>query len=819
MRKQFHCIAALKVFVLLIILSFHSEAQQSITNLDLLARRSPIEKVYLHTDRESYHPGETIWFKAYLYSEYFPDTISTTLFVELIDENAERVSSQVLPVVFTVSQGQFELSDTIAGGAYFVRAYSPTMLNQGEDFVFVKNILIHNTGAAKKKRSIPTGKSIQFFPESGSLVDGIQTRVAFKATNGSGLPIQASGTIKNSKGETVARFASYHDGMGMFHLLPEAAEQYVAIFDKEIQPVQYNLPGVETSGVVLSVNASSGKISYDLYKKSLSPEREPAYIVGHMQHIMLFKTPVNSKSEKISRIINNKNIPPGILHITVFNKDNMPLAERLFFIRNSDYVLPVAMKLDTINNGAKAKNSLTLTLPEGTIGSFSIAVTDADYPGSELRSENILSSLLLTSDLKGFVHRPSWYFAPTTDLDSANQALDLLMMVNGWSRFQWNTLAASIRRPLRYKDPGYLSITGQVNLRNRKKAVENRTLALWHFTEDSLQAPQMGYIETDYAGNFRADSLIFFGNARFLVSDISKKSKKWIDVVMSADSVQTYLPLRPLDRQKIRTFASIEEKEPDEDFVDLFENSRGVTMQGVRIRSYRKSATQLLDEKYSSPLFRAVSARIYDLVNMPKAEKLQMNIFDYIQSRVSGVQVSRGNGPFDYKLYYRQRMSLGTGQMIPMTVYLDEAEVPIATIATIPARQVAMIKILSHFIGRPGNAAGGVLAIYTRKDEDAIPNLDDNYYVFNYPGYSVVKEFYSPDYDSPEMPEAEKNASDDRKTLLWRPQVLTSDIDTVIPVQFYNSDRVKNFKLVIEGITSDGKFVSFEKVIPGNQAN
>src|SRR5689334_22651695 len=123
MRKKIY------TFFLSTLICCTTKAQKPDELLSQLSDQSPIEKVYLHLDRDIYMSGETIWFKAYLLSDFLPDTISTSLYVELLDETSRIISRKIEPVLFYSARGQIELSDSLSTGSYFIRAYSPTMLN------------------------------------------------------------------------------------------------------------------------------------------------------------------------------------------------------------------------------------------------------------------------------------------------------------------------------------------------------------------------------------------------------------------------------------------------------------------------------------------------------------------------------------------------------------------------------------------------------------------------------------------------------------------------------------------------------------------
>ena len=148
-----------------------------------------------------------------------------------------------------------------------------------------------------------------------------------------------------------------------------------------------------------------------------------------------------------------------------------------------------------------------------------------------------------------------------------------------------------------------------------------------------------------------------------------------------------------------------------------------------------------------------------------------------------------------------------------MTLYLDEMQVDGRLLATIPASQVAMIKVYSSFFGAEGNGVGGVLAVYTKKGAEfsGYSAVSSDAIIFK--GYALVKEFYSPDYSV----KAADTKADKRITLLWQPDIIAEGRDVQIPVVFFNNDRTESIKIVAEGMTADGKLLYLEKIIPGIQ--
>ncbi|MBL7749701.1 MAG: hypothetical protein JNM19_19845, partial [Chitinophagaceae bacterium] len=312
---------------------------------------SPVEKTYLHFDRDNYVSGETAWFKAYLYSDHQPDTISTTLYVELLKDSVALISRAVLPVLIGIANGQIELPDSLASGNYLIRAYTSSMLNHDPAFLYQRRIFVfgkNNMQVAGEKKTSNKIK-VEFFPEGGNLVNGFTNTVAFKATDSKGLPVAATGTIRNAKNEEVAVLNSYHDGMGMFELQPVANGGYYALLNGDASSEKYFLPAAVDKGIVLTVLPHPQGSFFELQQKTGDPSFEAAYMIGQMQHRVVFQQNFSPGKATAQGVINTQNLHSGILQITIFNKDNMPLAERLCFVNNREYIINAELRTDTID--------------------------------------------------------------------------------------------------------------------------------------------------------------------------------------------------------------------------------------------------------------------------------------------------------------------------------------------------------------------------------------------------------------------------------------------------------------------------------------
>lgn len=807
-RKLFACIVLINAAAV--------KAQMPEEIMEKWVKVSPIEKIYLCFDRENYVAGETAFFQAYLSSDWQPDTSSTSIYVELLTDKNEVEEKRVFPVLIGTATGQLELPESLKTGYYIIRAFTATMMNHSPDFVYTKKLFVYGKTETKRTVVQPSPFTrLDFFPEGGNLLNNFNSTIAFKATDENGLPVSVSGKIRNSKGIEISSFSTYHDGMGMFDLKPEPGEKYFAHLSGS--DTQYVLPPANEKGVTLSMLQQPDGYFFEVQQQTDDPAFVVAYMVGQMQHHVVFKKYFVASKSVLEGSINTKNLNSGILQVTFFNSSGMPLAERLCFVNNGEYLLPATLQTDTLDFSVKAKNRFSLLLNDTVQGNITISVTDADYLHSTQRDENIYTSLLLTSDIKGYVHNPSWYFMAVKD--SAEAGLDLLMMTNGWRRFRWTELTSQSKKSI--SDKSYITLSGRIFLKGTKKPFADKQVLLMITGLAGSKERAATLLSTDNEGRFMEDSLLFFDRCRLLFIDIRGKKSQYIDVLLDGDSLNRTFLLPPVDIIPGVVLKDISNEKKWQMDIDAIMKANGILLEGVTVKARKKTAVEQLDDNYTSGMFSgtAFAQRIIDLVNTDEA-MVQENIFEYLKSRVPGIQVvdpvyTSGQPALDprfdtdkYRVFYRQMPSVSSMGSQPMTLYLDEIETDANIIATLMASEIALIKVYSSFAAASGGGAGGALAIYTKKGEDrrdvkSMSNLQ------NYNGYSVIKEFYAPDYK--EIQPADK--PDNRITIDWRPSIFVNSINPRIPFSFYNNDRTKSFKVVVEGMTTSGKLIWLEKII------
>ena len=815
-------------------LAFCVSAQRIDTALARLNRDYKQEKIYLQLDRTVYNPGETIWFKAYLFTGSFPSEISKTVYTELIDAKGKVLRRFISPVIISGAAGSLEIPAG-ASGTVYVRAYTKWMLNFDSAYLFTKAITVIPPPALPGKSVVTpvvqTNATVtnanmetvpQFFPEGGDLINNIESRVAFKVTYRNGMPANASGDIVNNNGKKITSFVSIHDGMGMFVLQPANGETYKAVWnDEQGHAHETNLPPAKQSGIVLEVNSFSDHIQFKIKRNPTAGAYPFVYLVAQFNQQLLYKAKANlTQLVAVDGIIPTENLSAGIVQVTVFSPDEKPIAERIAFINQTSCSFMPRINTSLINTGKRKESVLAIDIPDSIESNLSVAITDAVVTPSQ-RGENIFSHLLLTSDINGYVHNPSYYFSG--DADSIADHLDLVMMTNGWRRFRWENVLAGNFPTMNYKPENYITINGQVQGLG-KESLEGKEINGILELKDKKREFLIFPLQQN--GKFNFPGMIFYDTAT-LFYQFNKDKNKTLTGKASFDIrsslVKEPLGLQPpaylmLGVQQPDTLALTRNKEIYVEQLNKQELQKVRTLKTVVVTSQKKTKTQLMDEKYTSGMF-SDDGSMQSRTILPDEDPSFLsstNLATYLQGRVAGLLANpdltedaitwRG---FATALYVNEisqsALSFETGRVAEDATYF----------LSLPMSDIAMVKIFEppFFGGSSANSGGqgGAIAVYLKKAGDRGQQVKPLDHVI-LPGYSPVKEFYSPNYS--QLPASD--AADYRPTLYWKPFVILDKKHRHISLSFFNNDITQKIKIIIEGCNRDGKLTHIERVLQQN---
>ncbi len=771
-------------------------------SINTLADNFPQEKIYLHYDKASYAPGETIWFKAYLMEGANTDDISKTLYIDFIDASGKLLKHCVQAVYQSSASGDYSLPLEYNARAVYVKAYTHWMLNFDSTFLYRKSIQIIQSKPLLKANNTTIKTYIKFLPEGGDLVEGIESKIAFKTLATDGKPAIVQGIIVNKSGEQVAQFKTQRDGIGAFMLEPKAGETYLAKWKDAQNNYQTSLPAVKQSGATLQIAWENKSRGFKIQRSENAPDNfKKIFIAATMQqHLVYFAAADLQNNILTGGSIPTSSLPSGILQITLFDSNWVAFAERVTFINNNDYHFEPEVGFADLGLDKRKPNTLVIDVPDTINANLSVSITDAGIGIDS--SDDIISRLLLTADLKGTIYHPAYYFKNNSD--TLQQQLDLVMLTNGWRRISWQDVVNNKMPVIKYQnDTDYLSFTGKVFGASETDLRQGAFILLMSDNKkDTTRKVEQAPISSD--ATFSLPSVILFDTTKVYYKVAGNQNLS----SSAAVTFNTSLPANKISGTDTINSVSFTDTATEnyrrrlaEEQERLFKMQQGTTLADVTVTTKVKSPEQLLDEKYTSPLFSSGDAYQFDVLDDPFGKSAQ-TVFTYLQSKVAGLNISNASGGGTPSVSWRG----GTPSF-----FYNESPVDADYLATLNISDIAYIKVFRPpFVGAIGGGASGAIAIYGRKGGDEVQTKSKGLPYKILIGYTTQKEFYSPNYATFD---SRNDEADLRTSLYWNPMILTNKENHSVRIHFYNNDITKSFRVILEGMSTDGRLTHIEKVI------
>jgi len=640
---------------------------------------------------------------------------------------------------------------------------------------------------------------VQFMPEGGQLLAGLPAKVGFKAIAEDGKGLNISGKILDSKGKQVATLVSAHAGMGSFEFTPMAGEVYTAKVDGIAKA--YPLPAVKLIGTALVVKQTTDSVEINTFA---TPSARGVYsLVAQANGLVCFaKTVQVDKSIRIA--IDKKLFPTGVVHFTLFN-GYQPLNERIAFINNHDD-LNISIKTERATFTLRDSIALAIKVTDKDgapiAGNFSIAVTDNSQVKLDTLGGNILNNLLLTSDLKGEIEEPEYYFKAGKETD-----LDNLMLTQGWVGYNWQE-AFHPKLPYAYKPEKEFIITGKVSNafgkpieRSNVILVANNPLTF----KDTL---------TDNIGRFSFKGLFPVDTAVFKLQARNKKGRE-MNVKIDMDELQppAFNPV-PLSTPWYLNTDSI-----------ALNNSRSRIAEERALSSYRGEGNVLKEANIRAKKIIPGSKnlngpgeadQIIDEEELKKADK--MTLEELLYKKIPGFGIG-GYPEVQYRIYTRAVRfvldgidldfffsSNGTlprtnAYMLYVKRYLEYYTAEDLTGLEVMFQSKYAQNYLTRYKPYPGKDPC-YIEITTRSKKGPFMQVTPGTYLYKTLAFSVAKEFYSPKYTIKSKTTAV--GTDLRSTIFWQANVET-DENGKATLSFYSADRAANYSIIMEGTDMKGQ--------------
>lgn len=643
----------------------------------------------------------------------------------------------------------------------------------------------------EKYISIPCTNSfpeINFYPEGGQMIAGTNSRVAFKTLLPGAEPANIDGTVYNSKNEQVSQITTLHDGMGTFSFTPLTGEKYYAQCNFKGQTLKIDLPDVKPEGYAIRTDWEGDSLALQInHSSNTSPQK--CYLLIHHQGIPIYLKAYDF-SQSIKRL-NKKLFITGVSHVLLLDSTLHPLSERLVFNNQKDQIDP---EVSVTKSLIKPREQTTLGLKfqvaaaDSIPPSFAISVTD-DKDVKLDTTTNIISEILLSSELRGHIANPLFYFS---DAPQATAFADLLMLTNGWRRYNVaEALQNSLQKP-QIKPEQSQSISGTIKGRFGKT-----------YKGANIKLMAIGYkynnvVESNDQGQFEFSDFEFPDSTAYFLMCYNNKGKTDDIMEISLDPPGYPAVAIPTSNNHSMQISHDQLSEYVLKANNKYLNDKGmrqIDLPEVEIKAKRKEVVKRIDNK--------TGASDPDLfLSSESLESMPPSSFDELFTRIPGVSATDGDG-------VRVRSQTAQFVLNGIPLHCTYAELP-EYVSLSEIAQVDLYKDISNTLIF-GASGAPVLALTTWPPgvnvKKQLAELTNRKLILPL-GYQKTVEFYSPTYDTPSAKNSLK--PDLRSTIYWKPN-LQSDATGNSSVSFYSADAETTYSVIVEGFSNNRKLIYSRK--------
>jgi hypothetical protein len=539
---------------------YESELMRFADNINKFNSMFPQEKVYLEFDNTAYFQGENIWFKAFVTNATTLERApSGVLYVDFLAPTGKLILQQKLKIEEGQTDGAIPLLDAgtfqtrekqgilaYPSGFYEIRAYTQNMLDFSPEAIFSRVIPVYTqpkyVGEYDRSRVVrhdnnPYSEDLRnehkwqkkeekevnvtFYPEGGDWVRGLPCRIAFKATGIDAFGLE--GTLMISGGPDSVHTA--HDGMGSFIVNSGGFVWADFYLDGSDERHYFNLPDPQVSGYsMISDMLSDSWLQVNIWRTRDRVGEQTALAVTCRGDVIHFEEIKDVENSQLN--IDCSGWPVGVCRLTLFNKEGMVLSSRSIFHGSGNPGSPtIAVNTDSLSHQSCDKEVLEFMLTDESGNPFRdrfcLSVRDAtDYGGG--RTDNLQTNLLLSSDLRGYIHDPAWYLE--ADDEEHREALNLLTLVQGWERYEWQYMTGLAEFEEKHRVEEGLTMNGWILSYSRREPVSDIGIYANVIPDDDKTLFEGFEYLTDSTGYFGFDLSDFYGKGKFNINLMSTKN-------------------------------------------------------------------------------------------------------------------------------------------------------------------------------------------------------------------------------------------------------------------------------------------------------
>jgi flagellar hook assembly protein FlgD len=658
----------------------------------------------------------------------------------------------------------------------------------------INNNTITNSYSLK---NIVAPLDVQFFPEGGELLNGVKSKVAFKAVKPDGLGANVKGTVTDNSGTVVATITTQHLGMGVFEFTPVAGKTYkAAIVFAEGAQTTYDLPQAKDNGMTLALNnANPEKITLTFSASDAffaANKNKPIAIVGQSGQVVCYAGQAQLTAQSYSAIVPKSKFPSGVVKFTVFSSTGEALAERVAFVQRNDQLkIGLSTPKQTYSTRDQVNFSVTAKTAANQPALANLSVTvldDAKVPFNENAETTILTNILLTSELKGYIEKPNYYFNNVNEKTAAD--LDILMLTQGYRRITYKDILANKPPAIKFEPEDGIQISGSLRT-SSGMPVPN---GIVNFFIKNMRVSAT--VNSNRDGEFKIPKLFFPDSVKAVVNARGNYNANSMMIMVNNVSPQAPVPnLNAPDE-----LANI-----DTSLNSYLQNDKKLSLNSHVIKEVVITQTRAPKKASHQDFpFLVGLGSIPDHVIDGNRLTGCPSVYDCIKSILPGVTYNEN------KLYITR--DYNAGKRVEMAVYYDGAVVEFDRMGSVDPSTIDQIEVFNtdglSGLNKMDNT-NGVLVISSKKmekkplDKELLKELlTPQYSAVNFTpkGYYMARAFYSPRYDATKTGVL---GGDLRTTIYWNPKVVT-DKNGTATFDFFNADGTGTYRAIIEGIDSEG---------------
>jgi len=673
-------------------------------------------------------------------------------------------------------------------------------------------------------QNAPDSILVDFFPEGGNLVNGLQSRVAIKITDRLGKGLDAKGEIKDSAGQMVCSWSTIHAGMGEFNITPEKDLHYSAIIHfLDGTTASYPLPAASNSGQTLAVFPNTGTDSVLVRIQATANRLGPVQLLVYQKDELIYHIVTEQERPLLQLYLPKSRFPSGITHFTLFNSNDLPVAERIIFLRQPDslHIEAFTAQLQHVRDSTTIRIQVNDANEQPTGAHLSMAVIDESRtPIDDERANTIFAQLLLSSDIRGYIEKPGYYFNGTS---TAMEHLDLLLRTQGYRRYTWHAvLSNEIPKALYPPEPLLQNISGRLLTLRGKPVAKGKVMLFSTQIGSSLDTV------TDEHGRFNFDNLIIQDSIRFSLQGRTKKGGDRVELQVD----QITPPLVSTAKGLMAYQANINDamtaylKDHHSKDSALVIPDSSILLQEVEINEKKENYLYLGNVP--------ISLKQIDHIIHPKSSDSCRTLLECIRRWVPNLTkgmeglansgnrdrsnirpITSGQAVTDYFKAFQEQWNNNWGATTSYIIngknvsifyngfsigsdVLDKQE------RYDPDNIVAVYVKEFDGTGIYDPVMGDLRCFIYIKTRDGLryPIFSGwSHQLLKPKGYSLVKEFYAPQYNHGTV---EDKWADYRTTIFWNADVRTTKTGEAF-VNYFNAGRPGTYRIIIEGINSQGQ--------------